>query len=731
MMFRYLKQDLPAGLVVFLVALPLCLGVALASGAPLISGIISGVVGGTIVALISGSHTSVSGPAAGLTAVVLAGITQLGSFEVFLSALVLAGFIQLLFGLIRLGFIADYMPSNVIKGLLSAIGIILILKQIPHAFGYDAVPEGDFSFNQQDGNDTFSELLNMLNYLSPGAVVLSVLSLLILMFWDKTPMRKWILLPAPLFVVAFGVVLNLVFVRWFPELAIVKDEHLVRIPEVKANSLLHLPEFLHLQNSMVWMVALTLALVASIETLLNVEAVDRIDPHKRETPTNRELIAQGAGNMVSGLLGGIPVTSVIVRSSVNISAGAMSKMSAIVHGFLLLLSVLFLGSTLNLIPLSALAAVLIYTGYKLAKISIFTEMYRKGWDQFVPFVVTILAIIFTDLLKGVMVGTVVSLFFILRSNFRNPFVRETQVMHIGEVIRLELPNQVSFLNRASIKRTLWAIQPNSKVVIDATASDFIDQDVLELIRDFTETYAPEHQIQVNVSGLERHDTLKDVAQFQEVLDAETRAKLSPERVLELMKIGNDRFLNGRDTGRRHITQISQTAGGQSPMAAIVSCIDSRTSPEITFDANLGDYLAIRNAGNVMTADAIGSIEVAVKHLGVKLVVIKSHADCGAVKLAMLGEKSGNIHLVTDQIALAAQACGCNTENSDIKNSSMVNNIAKQNAQLSVQRMLEHSTYLKEMLESCKIGVVCAFHDISTGKVHFEPLWKISSSASAR
>ncbi|MEN9512220.1 MAG: hypothetical protein RLZZ370_2039 [Bacteroidota bacterium] len=723
MNLRYLKQDIPAGLVVFLVALPLCLGVALASGAPLLSGIISGVVGGTIVAVMSGSNTSVSGPAAGLTAVVLAGITQLGSFEVFLSAVVLAGVIQLLFGIIKLGFIADYMPSNVIKGLLSAIGIILILKQIPHAIGYDAVPEGDFSFNQQDGKDTFSELLNMLNYVSPGAVILSVLSLIVMLVWDKTPMRKWNLLPAPLFVVVLGVVLNVVFIKWFPELAIVKDEHLVRIPEIKASTLLHLPDVQHLQNSMVWMVALTVALVASIETLLNVEAVDRIDPHKRETPTNRELIAQGTGNIFSGLLGGIPVTSVVVRSSVNISAGAMTKMSAIVHGIFLILSVLFLGSLINLIPLSVLAAVLIVTGYKLAKVSIFTEMYRKGWDQFVPFLVTILAIIFTDLLKGVMVGTVVSLFFILRSNFRNPFVRETQVMHIGEVIRLELPNQVSFLNRASIKRTLWGIQANSKVVIDASASDYIDQDVLELIRDFIETYAPEHEIQVNVFGLERHNAVRDLIQFQEVLDAETRSKLTPERVLELMKIGNERFLKGRDSGRRHQAQVSQTASGQAPMAAIVSCIDSRTSPEITFDANLGDYLAIRNAGNVMTADALGSIEVAVKHLGVKLVVVKSHADCGAVKLAMLGEKSGNIHHVTDQIGMAVQACGCTQPHPNVKDSALVNKVAQQNAQLSVQRMLESSAYLKEMLESGKIGVVCAFHDISNGKVHFEPLMK--------
>jgi len=722
-MFRSLKQDIPAGLVVFLVALPLCLGIALASGAPLISGIISGVVGGTLVVVISGSHTSVSGPAAGLTAVVLAGITQLGSFEVFLSALALAGVIQFLFGIFRLGFIADYIPSNVIKGLLSAIGIILILKQIPHAFGYDAVPEGDFSFMQQDGKDTFSELLNMLNYVSPGAVTLSVLSLGLLIIWDRTPMRKWNLLPAPLFVVVFGVLLNQFFMMYAAEFAIVKQEHLVRIPEIRAGDLLHIPHLQDFQNTMVWMVALTLAIVASIETLLNVEAVDRIDPHKRETPTNRELMGQGAGNLVSGLLGGIPITSVIVRSSVNISAGSRTKMSAIVHGLFLVLSVLFLSNLINLIPLSALSAVLIYTGYKLARVSIFTEMYRKGWDQFAPFVITILAIIFTDLLKGVMVGTVASLFFILRSNFRNPFVRDTQVMHIGEVIRLELPNQVSFLNRASIKRTLWGITAGSKVVIDATSCDYVDQDVLELIRDFADTYAPKQNIQVNLLGLERHGDRTDLLQFHEVLDVETRSHLTPERVLELMNIGNERFLKGRDYGKRHQAQLIQTAGGQAPMAVIVSCIDSRASPEVTFDANLGDYLAVRNAGNVMTADALGSIEVAVKHLGVKLIVVKSHADCGAVKLAMLGEKSGNIHYVTDQISVAIQACGCAVPDSNVKDSALVNRVARQNAQLSIERMLQGSTYLKEMLEAGRIGIVCAFHDISTGKVYFEPLLK--------
>jgi MFS superfamily sulfate permease-like transporter len=421
--FTHLKQDIPAALVVFLVALPLCLGIALASGAPLYAGIVSGVVGGLFVGPLSGSHTSVSGPAAGLTAVVLAAIAQLGSFDLFLATVVVAGLIQLLFGLLRLGFLANYIPSAVIQGLLTAIGIILVLKQLPHAVGYDKGTQADFSFWQSDGENTFSELLVMLDQISPGAIIISTLSLVLLVFWDRTPMKRLSYFPAPLAVVVLGIGLNLLFLNLFPVL-IIETEHLVNIPEFNLNdgvSFLHIPAKEVWRNTDVWTIALTLATIATIETLLNVEAVDRIDPQKRETPTNRELIAQGAGNMVAGLIGGIPLTSVIVRSSVNLSAGAMTKMSAILHGLFLLLSVLFLASLLNLIPLAALAAILIVTGYKLAKISVFQSMFRKGWEQFIPFIVTVLAIVFTDLLKGVMVGTVFSVFYILRSNFRNPF----------------------------------------------------------------------------------------------------------------------------------------------------------------------------------------------------------------------------------------------------------------------------------------------------------------------
>ena len=726
LIFQHLKQDIPAALVVFLVALPLCLGIALASGAPLYAGIVSGVVGGLVVGLLSGSHTSVSGPAAGLTAVVLAAIAQLGSFDLFLAAVVVAGLIQLLFGFLRLGFLANYIPSAVIQGLLTAIGIILILKQIPHAVGYDKDPQADFSFWQMDGENTFSELLVMLDQISPGAVIISVFSLLLLVFWDRASLKRLSYFPAPLAVVVLGIGLNLLFRNLFPPL-IIETEHLVNIPEFKLNDgalLVHVPASEAWRNTDVWTIALTLAIIATIETLLNVEAVDRIDPHKRETPTNRELMAQGAGNMVAGLLGGIPLTSVIVRSSVNLSAGAMTKMSAILHGLFLLLSVLFLASFLNLIPLAALAAILIVTGYKLAKISVFQAMFRKGWEQFIPFIVTVLAIVFTDLLKGVMIGTVFSVFYILRSNFRNPFSKITDELHIGEVVRIELPNQVTFFNKAAIKNTLWSIPAGSKVVIDAANTTFIDQNVVELLHDFRSTYAPEHEIKLNMIGLKLEDAEGQVLQFKEVLDKETRAGLTPERVLELMKLGNKRFVEGKDSGRRYSIQVGQVAAGQAPMAVIVGCIDSRTSPEITFAAGLGDFLTVRNAGNILSPGTLGSLEVAVKHLGVKLIVVKCHTDCGAVKLAMLNEHSGNIHFVTDQIGLALEECGVTAGAADITDKNEVNRVALENAHITIRHMLRDSAYLNDRVKSGEVGVVCAFHDIQTGKVNFEELIRV-------
>lgn len=714
------NKDIPAGIVVFLVALPLCLGVALASGAPLLSGIISGIIGGIVVGFLSGSQTSVSGPAAGLTAVVLSTITQLGSFEIFLTALLIAGIIQVIMGFLKGGIIANYVPSNVIKGLLAAIGIILILKQIPHAVGYDVVPEEDFSFLEGEGENTFSILLKMLDFITPGAVVISILSIVILIFGDKTPLNKFGFFPSSLFVVIMGVALNYLFNQYIPSLA-VQQSHLVNIPPIETGNLLsyiHFPDISYLANHQVFIAAFTIAIVASLETLLNIEAVDKIDPHKRETPTNRELKAQGIGNMLAGFLGGIPITSVIVRSSVNINAGNQSKLSAILHGVFMLVSVLALGPVLNLIPLASLAAILLMTGYKLASFSLFKEMYHKGWHQFIPFLVTILAVVFTDLLIGVLIGLTVSIFYLLRSNFRNPFTLDEERLAIGEIVKLELSDEVTFLNKASIKDTLWEVPQNSKVLIDATRSEFIDDDVLEIIDDFKTTVAPERNIQLNILGLKKKYKLQDHIRFITVLDKETQKALEPHKILELLKAGNDRFLNGKSGKKHYRHQVNATSLGQNPMAIIISCIDSRTSPEIVFDAGIGDLLTIRVAGNIISPEIIGSIELAVKEIGAKLIVVMGHSNCGAINAAVKQLKESNIGFVTSKIDKAILNCGHKHSEFDTCNEKQMEQITKLNATNSIAEILEHSPYLNSRILTKEIDIVAAYYHTSTGLVEF-------------
>lgn len=506
-MFKTLQKDFPSSVVVFLVALPLCLGVAQASNPqgldvikPL-SGLIAGIIGGIVIGLISKSPLSVSGPAAGLTAVVGGSVTQLGTFELFLSATIIAGFLQLIMGFAKLGVVGAYIPNTVIKGLLAAIGIILISKQIPKLFGWDKDPEGDETFIQVDGENTFSEIFKSLNHISPVAILIGLIGFLILIIYEIPKVKKIKILqfiPAPLIVVIIGVIINEFFKSQKNTFAL-DPEHLVQLNVLKnpmdVISILPTPDWSGFTNYKVWVVGVTVALVASLETLLGIEAVDKIDPEKRNTPTNRELLAQGSGNMVSGFLGGLPLTSVIVRSSANVNSGAQSKLSTIIHGFLLLVSLLFLAPIINKIPNAALAAILIFTGYKLAKISLFKEMYQKGWNQFIPFVVTIAAILFTDLLKGVIVGIIVGLFFIIRSNYRTAIT----VINDGDNYLLKLKKEVSFLNKLQVKQALEKIPNNCYLLIESTSATFIDLDIQEEIVEFIET-APSKNIRIEVKS---------------------------------------------------------------------------------------------------------------------------------------------------------------------------------------------------------------------------------------
>jgi MFS superfamily sulfate permease-like transporter len=504
---KNLGSDFPSAIVVFLVALPLCLGIALASNAPLFSGLIAGFVGGLVVGSLSGSQLSVSGPAAGLTAIVSAAILKMPSFEAFLFSVVICGVLQMILGFIKAGVIGDYVPNSVIKGMLAAIGLILILKQFPHLVGYDAAPEGEESFVQANKENTFSGIANAFRYITPAAVLIGVSGLLFQIFWEKTTAKKkgFIkLIPAPLVVVLIGIAINEIFKRYGAAYAI-DPKHMVNIPVAGSGreffSFFTAPDFSVWANKDVWVAGLTLALVASLETLLSIEAIDNLDPYHRVTDKDRELRAQGVGNMVSGLIGGLPVTSVIVRSSANVNAGAKSKMSTIIHGLMLLLCVAFIPVLLNLIPKSALAAVLIYTGYKLAKPALFKEHYKRGWDQFAPFVITIVAILLTDLLIGVIIGITVGIFFVMRSNFRSAVF----VVNDDNRYLFRLRKDVSFLNKPIIKNKLEEVPRNASVLIDASRADFIDKDIVDVIDDFLDhAHLKNISVEVKSSSFKNH-----------------------------------------------------------------------------------------------------------------------------------------------------------------------------------------------------------------------------------
>lgn len=503
-----LRYDGPAALVVFLVALPLCLGVAVASGVPAFSGIIAGAVGGIVIGLLSGSQLSVSGPAAGLTVIVLSAVQNLPSFEAFLLAVFLSGIIQLLLGVLKAGLIGDFIPSAVIRGMLAAIGLILILKQIPHAVGYDKDYEGDFSFSQSDGRNTITELLSLFNEaLSPGAIVISVLGIVLLNLWEHKRIKNHPLLqyiPGPLLAVVLGVLANNLFRSVAPQF-VLASEHLVNIPvAVSATSFLEqfkAPDFSYISNTQVWMTALTLAIVASVETLLSIEAVDKIDPFKRISPTNRELVAQGVGNMASGLAGGMPVTSVIVRSSANVSSGGRTRISTILHGLLLLLSVALIPFILNQIPLSALAAVLISVGFKLTKPEIFMRKWKKGLAHFVPFVITILAILLTDLLVGVMIGILAGSVFVLVSNFKSSVV----YVQSGNNHLIKFKKNLSFVHKAELRRVFRQVPDGVSVLLDVSKVEFVDYDNAEIINDFIDNAAL-REVQVILKRNETHTT---------------------------------------------------------------------------------------------------------------------------------------------------------------------------------------------------------------------------------
>jgi carbonic anhydrase len=715
-----LKYDLPAGIAVFLIAIPLSLGIALASGAPLYSGLIAGIISGLVVAPLSGSSLGISGATAGIAVIVWAAIDKLG-FGGFLLALVLAGVFQIIMGLSKAGVIAYYFPSSVINGMLTGMGIILFLKQIPHAMGYDRDYEGDTSFYQADSYSSFSELAHMVDFSSPAAVMIALVSLAILVLWEQPFMKQRRfsqLFKGALVAIVAAVLINEGLQNFYPELAL-GGNHLVMIPVLNnAGDLLnqlHAPDFSQFGNPAVYLTALTLAVVASLKTLLSVEAVDKMDPYKRVTPTNRELIAQGIGNVCSGLFGGLPLAQVIVRSSIGIQSGAKTKATAFISSLLLLLAVLFIPTLLNKIPLASLASVLLVVGYKLIRPKVFADMYKAGMYHFIPFCVTILGMIFTDLLFGLVIGLIAALFSILLENYKSPFYFNES--HIGNKTILKLSEHISFLNKANIQQTLERLPDHSEVVIDATRSKYIDYDVFEIIENF-KIEAQRKHIKLTIENLRGFGVLEPVKNAR-ALTYDTQQSLTPAKVLALLKEGNQRFVNNLESNRNLLEQVNDTRQGQFPIAIILSCMDSRTSVELIFDQGLGDVFSARVAGNVINDDILGSMEYACKIAGSKLIVVLGHSHCGAVKGACahveLDHLSGLLHKIQPAVdAVHAEGLAKTADNQD----EFVQKVADKNVQLTVEQIKSKSPVLDAMLKSGEIGIVGGMYDIETGKVQF-------------
>ncbi|WZO98580.1 SulP family inorganic anion transporter [Isosphaeraceae bacterium EP7] len=728
-------RDFMAGLVVFLVALPLCLGMALASNAPLFSGVVAGVIGGVLVGLLSGSHSSVSGPGNTMMAIVAAQILALGSFRAFLLAVLIAGLIQIALGVVRAGFIAAFVPSSVIKGLLAAVGIILTLKQIPHVLGHDPDPEGDMSFFQTDKANTFTEIVRTLWDIQPGAAAVGLSSLLLLVLWDVWKPLKRSGLPAALAVVLMGVGMSLLF-KWIGGGWAISSSHLVQVPvpeDFKGFlALLQSPDFSQWSNPGVYTAALTIAAVASLETLLNLEAADKIDPQQRTSPPSRELVAQGVGNVVAGLIGGIPISSAIVRSSVNLNAGAATKLSTIVHGTLLLVSVMFLPAYLNMIPLACLAAILLVTGLKLVSPALIRQMWDVGRQQFIPFALTVVSIVLTDLLTGILIGLGASIAFILDSNVRRPLRRVVEKHLGGDVVHIELANQVSFLNRAVLDKTLDEIPRGGQVLLDARTTDYIDPDVLALIRDFKDKKAPARGIEVSLLGFRRRYLLEDQTQYVDYSTREIQSAVTPAQVLEILREGHDRFRSGHRLTRDFNRVVTATARGQHPLAVVLGCIDSRTPAELIFDLGMGDIFTVRVAGNISSRKVLGSVEYGTGVAGAKLVLVLGHTRCGAVTAAVdlmnstrsPAEVTGCQHI--GQIVGDIQKAIDPDDTRDIARLSpqekveYTNDVARRNVARVVEELPNQSETLRALVNEGKIAIVGAMYDVASGDMEFLP-----------
>lgn len=720
---RNLKFDMISAIVVFLVAIPLCLGVALASGAPLFSGILSGIIGGVVVGSLSGSSVSVSGPAAGMAGVVLAALTQLDSFQTFLLALTLAGLLQIIIGSLRAGFIADYIPTNVIQGLLCAIGILLISKQLPLAFTLSS-SMAELKDHLLDVTNSFSltPLLNISMHINTGAMIISLSCFAVLIYFDKTQNRWLKSIPGPIVAVFLGILINEIFSITGSFLT-QHGPHLVNIPQhegfMEFLSEIQSPNWMAWNNPSVYLYAVLIAIVASLESLLNVKAGEKLDKSRRYCSKDQELFAQGFGNLCAGLIGGVPVTSVIVRTSVNIQAGSKTKFSTILHGIFILIAVMILPEALNKIPLSSLAAILIYTGYKLTKPSIYKEIYQQGANRYIPFFTTVVCIVALNLLAGIVIGLIVSLFFILKSNSEVRFDIVKEIYPNGIANRLILPQQITFLNKVSLITELDTIPAQSQLIIDARYTDYIDKEIIEFIKEFKRDLAPLKQISLNLVGFKEHYNIHNYVDFINVTTYDVQSTLTPSSVLNILKEGNERFLKDTMIHRHLQSDIQHTAETQHPIAVVLGCIDSRVPIETIFDMSFGDLFCIRIAGNIVNDDILASIEFACGVAGAKLIVVLGHTGCGAIKAACDDFQQGHLTQLLHKIKPAIAAETSTHDERNGHNAEFVDHVTELNVANTLQHIYQNSEIIRSICKDDHVGIVGAIYDIKTGKVLFK------------
>ncbi len=727
---QLLLKDLLAGWSVFLIAVPISVGIAQGFSVSPYAGLIAGIIGGIVVGLLSGSQTSISGPSAGLSVIILSEIALLKSFDTFLLALLIAGILQVAFGVLRFGAVSYFFPSSIVKGLIAAVGIILILKQIPHLLGHDTDPLGEMSFWQPDRQNTFSEFLQISGDTHLGAILIAAVSLLILFIWDRAGNAKLRVLPAPIVVVLTGALMAL----WLRQLDVrwgVEPRHFFDLGgRTTDEPYFQFPRWAAWSNPSVYMAGLVIAVVASLETLLNLDAIDRLDPQQRNSPPSRELIAQGVGNALCGLIGGLPITSRIVHSDVSVINGGQSKWAAVFHGLLFLVCIIMLPNYLNAIPLSCVAAILLYVGLKMARPGLFLEMWREGRYQFIPFIFTVVAIVFSEQLVGAVLGLVVGIGFILNSNLRQPLKRIVEKHTSGELIHIELANQVSFLNRGAIDKTLRETPPGTHLLIDATNSDFIDPDILSLIRKFKDKSAAHKDVVVSLRGFKDKYSLNDEIRFLDYSTRELQEDLTPSDVLKLLREGNQRFQAGTTLFRIYATQLETAGQGQFPFAAVLSCIDSRAPVETILDLGLGDIFSVRIAGNVVGPKVLGSLEYACGVAGSKLILVLGHTKCGAVTATVnftcSGEKAEEVtgcrHLeaIIERVSTSIDRdrCAVLSQLSPEQRASFVEDVAKANVLHSIELIMAESPILNRLASEGKIAIVGGMYNVASGAVEF-------------